>query len=80
MVAVNLWSGLRRLADDQIVVNVQATTLREMLDALQSAHPALAPVIAAEVSISVDGVIQPNMATPIANSTEIYLIQRIKGG
>ena len=80
MVAVNLWSGLRRLADDQIVVNVQATTLREMLDALQSAHPALAPVIAAGVSISVDGVIQPNMATPITDSTEIYLIQRIKGG
>lgn len=80
MVEVNLWSGLRRLADGQQVVTVQARTLREMLEALVQAHPGLQPVIKAGVSISVDGVIRPDLSTPVSDEAEIYLIQRIKGG
>ena len=80
MVEVNLWSGLRRLADDKLVVKVEARTLREMLDALVTAHPSLSPVIKAGVSISVNGVIESNLASAIQPGDEIYLIQRIKGG
>lgn len=79
-VTVNLWSGLRRFTDGPLAVPVQASTLREMLDALIAAHPALAPVIKAGVSISVNGVIEPNMAAAIPDGAEVYLIQRIKGG
>lgn len=80
MVEVNLWSGLRRLADGKLVVSVQAATLREMLDALTTAHPGLQPVIKAGVSISVNGVIEADLSTKINPGDEIYLIQRIKGG
>lgn len=80
MVTVNLWSGLRRLTDGEQAVQVQAGTLREMLDALVTAHPGLEPVIKAGVSITVDGVITPNLNSPINETQEIYLIQRIKGG
>jgi molybdopterin synthase sulfur carrier subunit len=34
MVDVNLWSGLRRFADGQTVVSVEAQTVRQMLAAL----------------------------------------------
>jgi sulfur-carrier protein len=80
MVEVNLWSGLRRLADDRQVVTVEARTIRQMLDALVTAHPALAPVIKAGVSISVNGVIETNLSAEVAPDAEVYLIQRIKGG
>ena len=80
MVQINLWSGLRRLADGNQVVAVEARTLREMLDALLRQHPGLEPVIRAGVSISVDGVIVPDLNAPVTETSEIYLLQRIKGG
>lgn len=80
MVEVNLWSGLRRFAADQTVVAVQAQTLREMLDALTTAHPALLPFIKAGVSVAVNGQIKTDLNTRLAETDEIYLIQRIKGG
>lgn len=80
MVEVNLWSGLRRLADDKIVVSVEARSLREMLEALIAAHPALSPAIKAGISISVNGVIESNLSAAIEPGDEIYLMQRIKGG
>jgi len=80
MVEVNLWSGLRKLADGQLVVSVQAATLREMLAALIAAHPGLQPVIKAGVSISVNGVIEADMSATVDPADEVFLIQRIKGG
>jgi len=80
VVEINLWSGLRRLAGDQVVIAVAASTLREALAALVAAHPALAPVIKAGVSVSVNGVIVTDLNRSIADSDEVYLIQRIKGG
>lgn len=81
MVEVNLWSGLRRHADDATTVTVEARTVGEMLDALVAAHPGLAPFIEAGVSVAVDGeVIAGNRSAPIAPDSEIYLMQRLKGG
>lgn len=80
MVEVNLWSGLRRLADGQTAVSVEAQTLRQMFEALIVAHPGLEPVIKAGVSVSVNGVIETNLSAPLPQDAEIYLIQRIKGG
>lgn len=80
MVKVNLWSGLRRLADDKLVVDVQARTVREMLDALVTAHPALEPVIKSGVSVSVNGEIVTDLFASLHSDDEVFLIQRIKGG
>lgn len=80
MVQVNLWSGLRRFTDGNVVVSVSARSLREMLDALIVAHPGLEPFIKAGVSISVNGVIETNLFAPLPDDAEVYLIQRIKGG
>jgi hypothetical protein len=80
MVEVHLWSGLRRLADGSQIVAVEARTLREMLDALVKAHPGLAPVIQAGVSVSVDGAVETNLSAPLRPGAEVYLLQRMKGG
>ena len=80
MVKVHLWSGLRRLTGGTEVVEVEAATIGEMLDALVAAHPALAPVIAAGVSVAVDGEIGHGRFVPLRPESEIYLMQRLKGG
>ncbi|MCB6178099.1 MoaD/ThiS family protein [Rhodobacter sp. Har01] len=80
MVDVHLWSGLRQLAGDAVVVTVKAATAREMLAALQTAHPGLAPVIRGGVSVVVDGEMVTDLTAPIHPGAEIYLMQRIKGG
>ncbi len=82
VIEVHLWSGLRRLAEDQTVVAVQATTLREMLAALAARHPALSPVLqgGAGISVSVNGEIVTNLSSPVSPGDEVYLLQRIKGG
>ena len=81
MVEVNLWSALRRFTDGAEKVEVEAATIGEMLDALVTAHPGLGPVIQAGVSVVVDGEIHTGgRFEPIAPDSEIYLMQRLKGG
>jgi hypothetical protein len=80
MAVVHLWSGLRRLADGQTTVTVEATNIRQIFAALVAAHPGLEPVIKAGLSVSVNGSIETNLSAPLPEGAEIYLMQRIKGG
>ena len=81
MVEVNLWSGLRRFTDGELVVSVEADTIGDMLDALVAKYPGLEPVIEAGVSVAVDGrIIASALNEPVRPDSEVYLMQRIKGG
>ncbi len=80
-VEVHLWSGLRALVGGGETVTVEADTIGQMLDALVAAHPALAPMIEAGVSVSIDGrIIASSLSEPVKEGQEIYLMQRLKGG
>ncbi|MFK7754150.1 MAG: MoaD/ThiS family protein [Sedimentitalea sp.] len=81
MVDVNLWSGLRALTDGQEVITVEATTVGEVLSALVIACPALKAPIDAGVSVAVDGkIIASGLTEPVRPDSEVYLMQRLKGG
>lgn len=81
MLEVNLWSGLRRFTEGALVVEVEATTVGEMLDALVAAHPGLAPVIDAGVSVAIDGeIVTGGRHRALPDGAEIHLMQRLKGG
>ena len=80
MVAVNLWSSLARLTDGARVVEVEAATAGEALDALLRAHPALAPILSAGVTLVVDGEMTTDRTTPLAPGSEVYLMQPMRGG
>ena len=81
MVEVNLWSGLRQHTDGKLVVSVEAKTIGEMLDALVRAHPGLGPVFEAGVSVAVDGeVVAARRDVAVSPESDVYLMQRIKGG
>ncbi|GAB1379640.1 MoaD/ThiS family protein [Pararhodobacter aggregans] len=81
MVEVNLWSGLRKFTDGAEVVEVEAKTVGQVLDALVAAHPGLGPVIEAGVSVAVDGeVVTGGRQMPVEPDSEVFLMQQIKGG
>lgn len=81
MVEVNLWSGLTRFTDGVSAVEVEGTTIGEVLDALIAAHPDLKPFIDAGISVAVDGeVIAKNRAAPVRSDSEVFLMQQLKGG
>ncbi|MBY0350050.1 MoaD/ThiS family protein [Tabrizicola sp.] len=81
MAKVHLWASLRRFAEGQEVVEVEAATVGQMLDALERAHPGLGPAIKAGLSVAVDGeVIANNRAAPVQPTSEVFLLQRLKGG
>ncbi|MFC3118704.1 MoaD/ThiS family protein [Jhaorihella thermophila] len=81
MPEVHLWSGLRALAGGREVVEVEGRTVGELLDALVAAYPALKEPIEAGVSVAVDGrVIASALNEPVRPDSEIYLMQRLRGG
>ncbi|MBO9447335.1 MoaD/ThiS family protein [Ruegeria sp. R14_0] len=81
MVEVHLWSGLRSLTGGQQVVEVEAKTTGDLLRALVHAHPQLQGPIDAGVSIAIDGrVIATGLTEPIPEGSEVYLMQRLRGG
>ena len=80
-VKVHLWSGLRPLTGGLDVIEVEADNIGQMLTALEAAHPTLAPVIEAGVSVSIDGrIIASSQREAVCPDNEIYLMQRLKGG
>jgi molybdopterin synthase sulfur carrier subunit len=81
MVDVHLWSGLRALADGKESVAVEASTVGEVLSGLVAAHPGLQDAIDAGVSVAVDGrIIASGLTEPVKPDSEVYLMQRLKGG
>lgn len=81
MVKVNLWSGLRALADGNESVEVEAATVGEVLSGLVAAYPGLADAIETGVSVAVDGrIITNSLSEPVGPDSEVYLMQRLKGG
>lgn len=81
MVEINLWSGLRPLADDKEVVEVEAETVGGLLDELVKRYPGLQVAIDEGVSVAVDGrIIASALDEPIKPDSEVFLMQRLKGG
>ncbi|HBS50925.1 MAG TPA: hypothetical protein DEA05_12985 [Rhodobacteraceae bacterium] len=81
MVEVNLWSGLRALADGRESVEVEADTVGGVLRELVRAYPALQEPIDAGVSVSVNGrIIASDLTARVESDSEVFLLQRLRGG
>ena len=81
MVRVLLWGSLADQADAQREVEIEAGTLRELLDGLGKKFPGLRPELERGVSVSIDGrVYNDSWFQPIAPDSEVVLLKRLKGG
>lgn len=81
MVQVTLWGSLRDLAGGQEVVEVEAASFKQLLDALGAAYPALQPQIERGVSVAIDGLVYRNSwFAEIRPDSEVVLMPYMKGG
>ncbi len=81
MVEVHLWSGLRQATGGETRVEVEGSTVGDIVRSLVEAYPGLEPYIEAGVSVAVDGrIIANDLTAPVNEDSEVYLIQQLKGG
>ena len=81
MVQVRVWGSLAATTDDQTLVEVEASTLRELLDGLADRYPAIKPQLERGVSVAIDGrIYNDNWFQPISPNSEVVLLTRLKGG
>ncbi|MCZ0812327.1 MAG: MoaD/ThiS family protein [Pseudomonadota bacterium] len=81
MVQVTIWGSLAAATGDQTEVEIDATTLRELLDGLAARYPALKPQLDRGVSVAIDGrIYNDSWFTPIQEDSEVVLLARLKGG
>ncbi len=81
MVKVGIWGSLRSAVGDRSEVEVEASTLRELLDALAERYPAIRPQLERGVSVAIDGRIYNDAwFAPIRPDSEVVLLLRVEGG
>lgn len=81
MTRIKLWGSLRSLVDGREYLEVEARTLKEVIDALEKDIPALRPQLERGVSFSVDGLVyQDSWFVPITEDQEIVMMPRMVGG
>ena len=69
------------MADGKETVNIKASNIREVLANLQIVCPELKEIIESGVSVVVDGkVIANDLTTEVSDESEVYLIQKLRGG
>ena len=81
MAEVKLWGALHPAAGGKSTVNIEATTIRELLRKLKEQYPETAPFIKSGIAVSIDGVLyRDSWEKRLPPSAEIYLLPRIVGG
>jgi len=81
MVKVRIWGSLAAATENQTEVEIEAGTLRELLDGLAATYPAIKPQLERGISVAIDGKIyNDSWFTPIRPDSEVVLLARLKGG
>jgi molybdopterin converting factor small subunit len=81
MVKVQIFGSLKAVTDDKSEVEIDASTLRELLDALADRYPGMRPQLDRGVSVAIDGrIYNDSWFTPIKDDSEVVLLARLKGG
>ena len=80
-ITVRLWGSLRSLADGKETLEVEARNLKEAVEAIREAEPALAPQIDRGVSFSIDGVVYRDaLLVELEGNEEVVMMPRMVGG
>jgi molybdopterin synthase sulfur carrier subunit len=81
MPEVRLFGGLREAADGAESVEVEGTTIRELLNNLGRKYPLMRKRINRGIAVSIDGTIyRDDWDQPIPEGAEVGLLVRIAGG
>ncbi|MFK7945208.1 MAG: MoaD/ThiS family protein [Paracoccaceae bacterium] len=80
-ITVELFASLASHAGGARSVEVEASNLREMFDALKAQFPGMTPALERGVSVSIDGrIYTESLFQPVGADNEIVLIAQLRGG
>lgn len=78
---VGLSGPLRAAANGEASINIEAETIRELINRLLERYPAMQQHMDIGIAVSIDGAIyRDNWSTRIPEGSDVYLIPRIAGG
>jgi sulfur-carrier protein len=81
MANVLIWSSLRSHTGGQANLQIEARTVRQLLDHLAATYPGLKPQLQRGVSVSIDGVIyRDGWLETLKPDSEVVLLPRMVGG
>jgi molybdopterin converting factor small subunit len=81
VVKVVVWGSLKPHTGGRAELEVEAETVRELLNRLGEAYPGLKPQLARGVSVAIDGVIfRDGWTQPLRSDSEVFLLPRMVGG
>jgi molybdopterin synthase sulfur carrier subunit len=81
MVRVKLGGPLMSQAGGATEFEVEAATVRELLDRLAVLYPQLKPILDRGVAVAIDGTIYRSaFLAPIPEGSEVYLLPALSGG
>mgnify|MGYP006281625957 CR=1 FL=1 len=78
---VGIWGSLRPLAGGEAEVEVEARTVRDLLDRLVDRHPGLKAQLDRGVAVSINGQIYRDAwFQPVPEGAEVFILPRLAGG
>ena len=78
---VNLTGSLRSSADGEAVVEISASTIRELLSKLLETYPGMEEHMELGIAVSIDGEIyRDSPSKKLPAGSEIFLLPRLQGG
>ena len=81
MVKVVLWGGLRHLADGTAELEIEATTIHQVITRLGADYPRLQTRLKESISVAVDGQIYwGSWFVSLKPDAEVFLFPKIVGG
>ena len=81
MARVVLTGNLRQFTGGEQDIEIDGTTIRELLNALGRRFPALAPHLEEGIAVAVDGIIyQDSWFETVNPDSEVHLLPAIAGG
>jgi molybdopterin converting factor small subunit len=80
-VLVSLNGALRSAAGGQGSVNIEASTIRQLIERLVDRYPAMAGEVDKGIAVAIDGVVyRDDWTQRIPENAEVFLMPRIAGG
>ncbi len=81
MLTVSLSGSLRSAVGGVESIEVQASTIRELLNKLSERYPGLDDHMETGIAVSIDGeIFRDNWSKEIPENAEVFLLPRLQGG
>ncbi|MGI9513246.1 MAG: MoaD/ThiS family protein [Anderseniella sp.] len=81
MVKVQVWGSLKPALEGADEIELEAASIREVLDQLSHQFPAMKQAITRGVSVSVDGRMYANaIMVPLRPDSEVFVLPKLVGG